>query len=211
MHDDKKREIVDTCTKMVRLDLVIGTSGNISTRVGDHVLITPASKNYDKLKAEDVMVLDLEGNVLEGDKNPSVESPTHLAIYRARKDILAVVHTHSVHATALAVTRTPLPAVLDEVVPKLGGDVRVASYAMPGTKELARNVVAALDMRSGVLMANHGALTCGKTLDEALDKSVLLERACKIYLLSLRAGEPHLLPDEVIEDESDIWKMLQGI
>jgi L-ribulose-5-phosphate 4-epimerase len=209
MYEDEKRKIIDVCNKMLDMDLVIGTSGNVSTRVGDHVVITPTSLKYRTMKPEDMVVLDLDGDVLEGHRNPSVETPTHIEVYKNREDALAVVHTHSVYATALAVAGKPLPPIIDEVVPKLGGEIRVTSYAMPGTKELAKQVVAAMDMRSGVLIANHGALTCGKTLEVAFDNSVLLERACKIYLLSFQVGQPRLLPSDVVDDESDVWAMLR--
>lgn len=194
---------------MVENDLVFGSSGNASLRVGDHILITPSSVQYSTMTAENIMVLDLEGNVVEGDLNPSVESPTHLEIYRQREDAGAVVHSHSIYTTALALLHMPLPPVLDEVVPKLGGEVRVTSYAMPGTKELAKNVVEAMDMRSAVLIANHGAVCCAKTIRKAMEKAILLERTCKIYLLAKQIGDPIHLPEDVVEDEADLWEIMR--
>lgn len=194
---------------MVENDLVFGSSGNASLRVGDHILITPSSVQYSTMTAENIMVLDLEGNVVEGDLNPSVESPTHLEIYRQREDAGAVVHSHSIYTTALALLHMPLPPVLDEVVPKLGGEVRVTSYAMPGTKELAKNVVEAMDMRSAVLIANHGAVCCAKTIRKAMEKAILLERTCKIYLLAKQIGNPIHLPEDVVEDEADLWEIMR--
>lgn len=194
---------------MVGNDLVVGSSGNASLRVGDHILITPSSVQYSTMTAENIMVLDLEGDVVEGDLNPSVESPTHLEIYRQREDVGAVVHSHSIYTTALALLHMPLPPVLDEVVPKLGGEVRVTSYAMPGTKELAKNVVEAMDMRSAVLIANHGAVCCAKTIRKAMEKAILLERTCKIYLLAKQIGDPIHLPEDVVEDEADLWEIMR--
>lgn len=209
MYDTEKKELLQVCREMVENDLVFGSSGNASLRVGDHILITPSSVQYSTMTAENIMVLDLEGNVVEGDLNPSVESPTHLEIYRQREDAGAVVHSHSIYTTALALLHMPLPPVLDEVVPKLGGEVRVTSYAMPGTKELAKNVVEAMDMRSAVLIANHGAVCCAKTIRKAMEKAILLERTCKIYLLAKQIGDPIHLPEDVVEDEADLWEIMR--
>lgn len=209
MYDTEKKELLQVCREMVENDLVFGSSGNASLRVGDHILITPSSVQYSTMTAENIMVLDLEGDVVEGDLNPSVESPTHLEIYRQREDAGAVVHSHSIYTTALALLHMPLPPVLDEVVPKLGGEVRVTSYAMPGTKELAKNVVEAMDMRSAVLIANHGAVCCAKTIRKAMEKAILLERTCKIYLLAKQIGDPIHLPEDVVEDEADLWEIMR--
>jgi L-fuculose-phosphate aldolase len=209
VYDKEKKELLQICKEMVENDLVVGSSGNASLRVGDHVLITPSSVQYMTMTAENIMVLDLEGNVVEGDLNPSVESPTHLEIYRQREDAGAVVHSHSIYTTALALLHMPLPPVLDEVVPKLGGEIRVTSYAMPGTKELAKNVVEAMDMRSAALIANHGAVCCAKTIRKAMEKAILLERTCKIYLLAKQIGNPIHLPEDVVEDEADLWEIMR--
>ncbi|MFX1602694.1 MAG: class II aldolase/adducin family protein [Promethearchaeota archaeon] len=209
MYDKEKKELLQICKEMVENDLVFGSSGNASLRVDDHVLITPSSVQYTTMTAENIMVLDLEGNVVEGDLNPSVETPTHLEIYREREDAGAVVHSHSIYTTALALLHMPLPPVLDEVVPKLGGEIRVTSYAMPGTKELAKNVVEAMDMRSAVLIANHGAVCCAKTIRKAMEKAILLERTCKIYLLAKQIGDPIHLPADVVEDEADLWEIMR--
>ena len=209
MYDKEKKELLQICKEMVENDLVVGSSGNASLRVGDHVLITPSSVQYSTMTAENIMVLELEGNVVEGELNPSVETPTHLEIYRQREDVGAVVHSHSIYTTALALLHMPLPPVLDEVVPKLGGEIRVTSYAMPGTKELAKNVVEAMDMRSAVLIANHGAICCAKTIRKAMEKAILLERTCRIYLLAKQIGNPINLPEDVVEDEADLWEIMR--
>ena len=184
-----KSEIVGICQSMVSAGLVIGTAGNVSQRISDSgsVAITPSSKDYSCLDPNDVMVVNLDGDVLEGDRNPSIETPMHLAIYKARPDVSAVIHTHSVYATTLAVMRIPLPPIIDEFVIRLGGQVEVAKYAMPGTEELARYALEALGPRNGVLLANHGPLCCAGTLHDALHNAQLLERAAQIYLLARAA------------------------
>jgi len=210
MYETEKAELLAACGEMIKENLVIISAGNASIRVNDeHVIITPSSVKYATMTIDDIVVVDMEGDVIEADRNASIESPTHLEIYKQRDDANAVVHSHSIYATALAVLHKPLPPILDEVVPKLGGEIRVTEYAMPGTKDLAKNVVEAMDRRSAVLVANHGAVTCGNTIRKALDNAILLERSCRIYMLALRAGVPILLPEDVVEDEEDLWEIMR--
>lgn len=209
MLEEKKKELLETCKKMVELDLVIGSSGNVSVRSGEHVVITPSSVYYTEMSLDDIVVVNIDGKVVEGHRKPSVELPMHLEIYRSRDDVSTVVHTHSIYASAMAVLREPLSPIIDEVIPKTGGDVRVSEYAMPGTKDLGNNVVKALEKRSSAIMANHGAVCVGKTLKGTLRLSVLLERACKIYILAKQAGTPKTLPEDVVEDEQDLWELMK--
>jgi L-fuculose-phosphate aldolase len=208
MYEEQKKKLLDICLQMVEKDLVIGSSGNASLRVDEHVVISPSSVHYTEMSIEDMVVVDLQGDVLEGSRNPSIEMPMHLEIYTTRDNALAVVHTHSIYASALAVLHEPLPPILDEIIPKLGATIRVSSYAMPGTKDLAKNVVEVLENRSAALIANHGAVCYAKSLEEALFLSIVLERACKIYLTAKCAGKVIKLPEDVVEDEQDIWDMM---
>ena len=208
MYEDQKKELLDICQQMVENDLVIGSSGNASLRADEHVVISPSSVHYTEMSIEDMVVVDINGDVIEGTRNPSIEMPMHLEIYAARDKALAIVHTHSIYASAMAVIQEPLPPILDEIIPKLGATIRVSSYAMPGTKDLAKNVVEVLESRSAALISNHGAVCYAKTLKEALFLSILLERACKIYMTAKCAGKVNELPEEVVEDEQDIWEML---
>ncbi len=208
MYEEKKKELLDLCLQMVENDLVIGSSGNASLRIDEHVVISPSSVHYTEMSIEDMVVVDMNGEVIEGTRNPSIEMLMHLEIYAARDKALAIVHTHSIYASAMAVIQEPLPPILDEIIPKLGATIRVSSYAMPGTKDLAKNVVEVLESRSAALIANHGAVCYAKTLKEALFLSIILERACKIYMTAKCAGKVNELPEEVVEDEQDIWDMI---
>jgi L-fuculose-phosphate aldolase len=196
--------------QMVENDLVIGSAGNVSIRVGDHVIITPSSIHYTEMSSDDMLVLDMSGNVIEGNKNPSIEFKMHLELYNTREDAKAVVHTHSLYASAMAILNEALPPVIDETVTKLGSHIRVSEYAMPGTKDLAQNVRVALEDRSAALIGNHGAVCIGKTLKEALHLAVLLERTCKVYMIAKQVGTPRQLPEDVVEDEQDVWEMMRG-
>jgi L-fuculose-phosphate aldolase len=209
LYEDTKSELLDTCLQMVKDDLVVGSAGNASVRVDDHVIITPSSIRYTEMSSEDMLVLDLDGNIIEGDKNPSIEFKMHLELYNTRQDAKAVVHTHSLYASAMAILNEPLPPVIDETVTKLGSQIRVSEYAMPGTKDLAQNVRVAIEDRSAAFIGNHGAVCIGKTLKEALHLAVVLERTCKIYLVAKQVGTPHQLPEDVVEDEQDVWEMMR--
>jgi L-fuculose-phosphate aldolase len=148
--------------------------------------------------ADDIPVVRLDGSLVDGCLEPSSEMPMHLAIYRARRDVEAVIHTHSTYASTLSVSGLEIPAILEEEVMLLGGPIRVARYARSGTIELANNVVTGIEGRNAVILANHGAVGVGKTMREALSACELLEKAAKVYLFALAAGKLNLLPTEAI-------------
>ncbi|MFI6710910.1 class II aldolase/adducin family protein [Nonomuraea sp. NPDC050478] len=179
--------------RAVELGLVIGTSGNLSVREGDRVSVTPSGVALDRLTPESCPVVDLDGHLLEGDAQPSSETPMHLAIYRTT-DARAVVHTHSVFGAVVATTKTELPPIHYNAL-MLGGVVKVAEYATYGTDELAASVRAALEGKRAALMANHGGVTIGATLEEAFEATRLLEWLCEVYVRALGVGEPAVLTD----------------
>jgi len=205
-----REEIIRIGDFLIKKDLTIGSSGNISVKIGskDLILITPSGIPFEIMRPEDIVVVNLEGKIIEGDKNPSTELPMHLKIYKEREDISAIIHAHTIYAGALAVTHTPIPAILDEMILYLGGEISVAEYAPPGTEELARNAVKALGKKKAVILANHGVVACGKNLKDALEVLLRVERAAKIYILARIIGEPRKLPKEAIEHELEIYKLL---
>ena len=212
---DSKITVHNVCQEMQKAALVIGSSGNASLRITgtDQVAITPSSIDYSCMSADDVMIINTEGEVLEGDRNPSIEHPLHLAIYKARPDVNAIVHTHCIYASALAVLRQPLPPIIDEFVIKLGGQVEVADYGLPGSLELAEYVVKALGPRNAVLLANHGGVTVGSTMDSAYHNALLLERVAHIYLLA-RAVDPKKItniPPEAVEVQQQMFEMMKRV
>ena len=209
----ERKAVADTARKMSVLGLVTGTSGNVSTRLGlggdgvELMAVTPSGQSYDLLAAGDIVVVDFEGEPVEGELVPSTESLLHGAIYQARAEVGAVIHTHSVYSSALAVAGLEIPAVIDEVAIHLGGPVRVARYAFPGTQELAVHVCVALEGRKAALMANHGAVCVGGDLQEALEVSTLLERVAEIFVHASAMGGAIQLPQEVTEAEQEIYRM----
>ncbi|MEV8479738.1 class II aldolase/adducin family protein [Streptomyces sp. NPDC051173] len=192
-------EVVATARRTVADGLVVGTSGNVSARVGDVVLVTPSGVPYDRLRPEDAVGVDLDGRQVLGELTPTSELPMHLAVYRST-DAAAVVHTHAVHATAAAGLVDELPLV-HYMAGALGGPVRVADYALYGTDELARNMLRALEGRTGCLLRNHGTVAHGETLDQAYDRTAQLEWMCRVWLTS--AAVPDRTPSLLTLDELD--------
>jgi L-fuculose-phosphate aldolase len=195
--------------KLVSAGLVVGSSGNVSARIPGHraLAITPTSVPYDAMTAGQVVVVSLEtGQAIESGSRPSTELPTHLAIYRSREDVGAVIHTHGPYVSTLAVLRRPLPPVIDEMIVRFGGTVEVAEYAFAGTEALSSNVVAALGDRAGALLANHGNVCVGIDLEEAFHVALTMEATSRIYLETLRTGVPVLLPDSSLQAGRALYK-----
>ncbi|MET7613342.1 class II aldolase/adducin family protein [Streptomyces seoulensis] len=200
-------ELVATARRTVADGLVVGTSGNVSARVGDTVLVTPSGVPYDRLTPADVTGVDLAGRQVLGTLVPTSELPMHLAVYRTT-GARAIVHTHAVHATAVSTLVTELPAI-HYMTGALGGPVRVAPYAPYGTPELAAHVLRALDGRSGCLLRNHGTLTHGDTLDRAYDRTAQLEWMCRVWLTA--SSVPGLSPSLLSEAElAEAGERLRG-
>ncbi|MDT0460056.1 class II aldolase/adducin family protein [Streptomyces sp. DSM 41527] len=186
-------ELVATARRTVTDGLVVGTSGNVSRRIKDLILVTPSGVPYDRLGPGDTTAVDLEGRQIIGTLRPTSELPMHLAVYRSTT-ATAVVHTHAPYATAVSTLVPELPPV-HYMTAALGGPVRVAPYALYGSDELAAHMLDALRDRTGCLLQNHGTLTHGDSLDQALDRTAQLEWMCRVWLTasSVPGHTPHLL------------------
>lgn len=196
-------ELVVTARRTVSDGLVVGTSGNVSVRVGDIVLVTPSGVRYDRLTPDDTVGVDLDGRQVLGTLLPTSELPMHLAVYRST-DAHAVVHTHAVHATAVSTLVPELPSV-HYMSGALGGPVRVAPYATYGTEELAENMLHALADRSACLLQNHGTIAYGNSLDQAFDRTAQLEWMCRLWLTasSVPGLSPTLLSGEQVAEAGE--------
>ena len=199
-----RQAIIQKCRWMNASGLNQGTSGNISARYGEVMLITPSAIPYDALEPEMIAAMPIDGEPGEwsGPLKPSTEWRFHLDILKGRPDVGAVVHTHSTFATVLAIARKPIPACHYMIAAFGGTDIRCAEYATFGTAALSRNALQALEGRSGCLLANHGAIAAGATLDEAMWLAVELETLARQYYHSLLIGGPVLLSDEAIVETS---------
>jgi len=214
LYEELKKEIIDVLKFMEDKGLNHGRSGNVSVRVKgvNHVLITPSGLPKARLSTEDIVVVSISGEVIEGARKPTVELPLHTAIYRKYDYFNAVIHAHPIYVTTLAIAREPLPPVVEEAVLYVGGEVRVAEYAPFGSRELAENVVRALEDRTAVILPNHGVVTCGRSLEEALEVLVLIERLAQSYILSRILGKTTKPPDEVVDYLSKLFsKRILGL
>ncbi|HET6868361.1 MAG TPA: class II aldolase/adducin family protein [Solirubrobacteraceae bacterium] len=188
----RERERVAVSARRLAADgLVTGTAGNVSARAGERVVVTPTGARLEDVTAEQIALVDLDGEQVGGDLAPTSELELHLRIYR-RLDAGAVVHSHARFATAVACVLDELPVVHYQML-ALGGPIRVAPYATFGTPELAELTLKALDGRSAALMANHGAIAYGPDLDTAMEHALLLEWACELYWRASALGTPRTL------------------
>ena len=197
-----RQAIVEKARWMNTIGLNQGTSGNISARHGNRMLLTPTAIPYETMKPAMIAAFSIDGEygAYDGPQLPSTEWRFHLDIMKARPEVGAIVHTHSTFATVLAILRKPIPACHYMVAAFGGTDVRVAEYATYGTKELAENALKALAERTGCLLANHGMIALGRDLDVAMWRAVELETIARQYYHSLVvAGGPAILPDAAIE------------
>ena len=168
--------------ELIESGLVDGTWGNLSVRADDGLMaITPSGRDYRTLTAEDICVVDLESGEARGGK-PSTETPMHRALYLARPELGAVVHTHSASASTVAAAQREVPPLLDDFAQIVGPSLRVADYALPGTKKMARGVVKAMGGRMACLLANHGAVAAGRDMKEALLCARMAEKGCRVLI-----------------------------
>ncbi|HEY7592803.1 MAG TPA: class II aldolase/adducin family protein [Actinophytocola sp.] len=201
MHESERArivsEIVTAGRRLAGGGLVAGTAGNLSVRVGDHIVVTGSGTDLADLTPARLTVVDTGGAVLDGDLAPTSELPLHLAIYRAT-GAAAIAHAHSPSSIAVGATHDVLPPVHYATVP-LGGVVRVAGYATFGTPELAANVLAALDGRVAALMRNHGSVAYGASVGEACERLETVEWLADVYLRAVALGTPRLLTGKELD------------
>lgn len=202
-----QKDILTTGNLLLDKGLVIGTWGNVSTRIPgkDLIAITPSGCDYRRMLPQDICIVDYNGNVIDCKLKPSSEMPLHLEIYKARPDVGAIVHTHSIFASACAVARKPIPPIIEDLIQLAGGTVEVADYALPGTPELAANAVGALGSKNAVLLANHGVIGCGRNLAESMIACELVEKAAQIYIYATQLGGAFILDDKDVSIMHDFY------
>ena len=195
---ETKEQVLRVAKEMSSSGLVQGTAGNLGARLPDgNAVLTPSSLDYSIMTLDDLVVTDLDGNVLEGERGPTTEKMLHLSALRQHDEINATMHCHAKFATMFALTRTHIPAVIEEFVVYVGGDVEVADYKTTGTDELAEEVAKRVGDRAAVLMANHGLFAVGKDPTDVLHVAHLVERTAEIIWGAQQLGEVVPIPDEV--------------
>lgn len=196
----EREQVVAYCKKLITAGLTKGTGGNISAfdRESGLYAISPSGMDYFSMTPEDVVVMNLQGEVVEGSRKPSSEWDLHRIFYQNRKDLNAIVHTHSVYCTVLATNREGLPAS-SYLVAFAGKDVRCADYASFGTPELAKLAYEGMVDRNAVLLANHGLVTGGSDLLHAFQVAEQIEFCAEVYVKARSIGKPVILPEDEME------------
>jgi L-fuculose-phosphate aldolase/L-ribulose-5-phosphate 4-epimerase len=197
---DYKKQVSEYAQKCYMQGLMAGTSGNLSAACGEQIIITPGSFNYMAMRADDIMVIDYDGNIIEGRHRPSSEWQLHAEIYKSMPEVRSVVHTHSPYATAFAVLNEAIPVVLVEMLFFLRGDVCVAPIASQGSLEVGLGAAEALKGRTACLMQNHGAVTIGKDLPQAFMRAEYVENVAKVYHTARAVGVPTLVPEDMVRE-----------
>jgi len=210
--NQSSQEIVNIGKRMVESGLVIGTWGNISAFMPEEelVIITPSGMDYESLTIADLVITNLKGEVKRGERKPSSELDLHLEVYRNRKDVKAVIHTHSNYATAAAVSRVDIPPLTEDMVQLLGGGIKVANYAPAGSEELAINALRALSNNNAVLLANHGVVGVGRSLHEAMTVCQMAEKGAQLFIYSKLLGSPHAICEEDVREMREYYLSKYG-
>jgi len=209
--DEIKAELLWVAQESLRSGLVHGTAGNFSARLPDgNVVLTPSTLAYETMTLADLVVTDLDGNVVEGERSPTTEKMLHLACLKAYDDIHSVIHCHAKFCTMFAITHQPIPCVIEEFDVYVGGEVPVANYKVTGSDKLGEEVSEWVGERAAVLMANHGLLTVGKDPQDALKIAMLVERTAKIVWGARALGELVPLPESTLKKFAPIYKFLRS-
>jgi L-ribulose-5-phosphate 4-epimerase len=195
-----KEELMHLNLELPRNNLVAWTSGNVSGRdpLTGYVVIKPSGIRYDDLTPKSMVVVDLDGKVIEGKYKPSSDTFAHVYIYRNRPEINGVVHTHSTFATAWAAVGRPIPPVLTAICDEFGGPIPVGAYAKIGGDEIGREVIRSIGSSPAILMKNHGVFTIGRTAEEAVKAAVMVEDVARTVFYAQQLGQPDEIPAEEV-------------
>jgi L-ribulose-5-phosphate 4-epimerase len=193
-----KEELYQLHLELPKHNLVVWTGGNVSARDPETglVVIKPSGVRYENLRPEHMVVLDLDGNIVEGNLKPSSDTYSHLYIYRHRPDVGGVVHTHSRYATAFAALGRPIPVVLTAIADEFGGPIPCAGFSLIGDESIGRLVVESIGDSTAVLLKNHGVFTVGKNAEAAVKAAVMTEDVAAAVWLALQLGTPDEIPAE---------------
>ncbi len=206
MYAAEKQQVIDAGKKLHDYRLISLSGGNVSLRIGDFVLITPSGMGYEELEPEDIVVVDLEGNVVEGARRPSVDTIGLLHIYKSLPEVTSVIHTHQVYATAAGLFTDELPAVVTTLVNATLGPVKVAPFSSAASLDMGVKSVDYLNGKRAVILKHHGVITVGGSLKEALYAAIYLEDAAKTYCVARTIGIPPEMNEEQIQEAADSFK-----
>lgn len=207
--DQIREEVVRIAQKIFEKGLVENGEGNVSIRVNrNEIMCTPTSTPYELLSPDKIVHMDLEGNVIGSNKIPSTEVKMHLAVYKDRRKVKCVIHNHSTYVTMLSAVRKGLPVMMEQQIIFLGGKINCTDITEAHTEEMGKVAIKALGKNNAAILANHGAVICGKSADHALRFAIILEKMAKVYWGACQIGEPLEVPKENWEEHE---KMFEGL
>jgi len=212
MLEKLKEQLVQLHLELPKNNLVVWTGGNVSARDPEtgYVGIKPSGVRYEDLHSKDIVILDLDGNIVEGDLQPSSDTASHLYIYRHRADIGGIVHTHSTYATAFAAVGRSIPVVLTAIADEFGGPIPCGGFALIGDEAIGEVVVENLGNSPAVLLKNHGVFTVGKNAETAVKAAVMAEDNARTVWLALQIGHPDEIPPEDVAKLHHRYKNIYG-
>jgi L-ribulose-5-phosphate 4-epimerase len=192
--------------------LVTATSGNVSGRDKKTglIVIKPSGYEFEDLKPEHLLVLDIEGKIIEGDLLPSVDTATHLYVYRHRSDVNSIIHTHSPYATSFAVLGQTIPICLTTLAMEFGTPIPVSDFAIIGGEDIGKEIVNKIGLCPAILMRNHGVFTIGPTVQAALKAAIMLEEAAQTVHYAMLRGKVKKLPEDIITESFKFYKEKYG-
>lgn len=207
MFEKEKRAVINTAITIKEYGLIALAGGNVSMRLGNgDILVTPSGTYYETMKDEDVLVMDIDGNIKEGTMKPSVDTIALLFIYKHMPDVNAIIHTHQAYATAVGLITDKLPAITTTLPNATLGEVNVAPYSSPASINMGIETVKHIDGKRAIILKHHGVVTVGGNLKEALYAAIYMEDTAKTYLAAKAAGEPAVLSKEETDRMGEIFK-----
>jgi L-fuculose-phosphate aldolase len=201
-----RKAVVEMSKLLSKKALMAGSWGNVSARIDkDSYAITPSGHSYDTLTPDDIIIVNSDGVKMTGNSYPSMETKLHVAIYKHFPEAGAVIHTHSIYASTLAVLHKDLPPIIEDTAQVIGGAVTCAEYALPGTDQLAENVLTAMGKKRAAFMANHGVVCWGRDMKEAYMTAELVEKAAEIYCIASGMGGAKELSKKDVQVMHDFY------
>ena len=207
MFEQEKNKIIETGLLLKKNELISLSGGNVSMRMNDDkILLTPSGMDYEAMVPDDIVVLDTDGKIIEGDRRPSVDSEALLHIYNNMERVNAIIHTHQPYATAVGMVYNKVPFAVTTLANAVGGEVNVAPFSSAASLAMGEETVNNIGDSNAVILKNHGVITVGKTIKEALYAAVYMEDALKTFFIAKSLGEPVLLTDEQYLEAIEVFK-----
>lgn len=212
MLEKLKQEVCNLNLELPRSGLVAWTSGNVSARDPESglIVIKPSGVRYEELRASDMVVVDQDGKIVEGELAPSSDTASHIYIYRQRADVGGIVHTHSPYATAFAAVNKPIPVILTAIADEFGGPIPCGGFALIGGEEIGRVVIECIGRSPAILLKNHGVFSIGKNAQAAVKAAVMCEENAKTVWLAMQIGNPEEISPEDVARLHDRYTNIYG-